>query len=142
MIISWINRLHLVLFIIILSLNCSSKNTTVDRVEGFVNGNLRIYIRIIDPDKIEEIDSSGINSDYILPGARKRAGKILEGYIKVNTDDKSRLNEALKELPNTLMNSDIIYSKCVDEYCESFIDFDIKEYLDKYGPDLSEKNEK
>ncbi len=138
---SWINELYIVLFILILSLNCTSNNTSVDRVEGFINGNLRIYLKIIDPDKIEK-NRYGINSDYILPGARKRAKKILEGYIKVNTDDKSKLNEALKEIPDTLVNSDIIYSECGNEYCESFIDFDIKEYLDKYGHDLTEKHEK
>ena len=97
------------------------------RMEGFRNETLRVYIRIhLFDEETGKKMTNDINDSQMLDYGRKRASCLLEGYIFTAIDDDEKKRSAFKEIPLAVKRGKIIYRNCNDEYCEAFIDFNIK----------------
>ena len=116
---------------------CSSSKWTIDdRVEGFRDEIFRVYIRINLMKEAKTKEQNEIISDsIIMDHGKKRAAQLLELYIRTTMDEIDRIDKAIKAISEVLENGEITYEDCNDEYCEVFIDFDLKEISSIIGID-------
>ena len=105
---------------------CKSKCGHIERMEGFKGDSLRIYLRINLADEASEEKIMGNINDYILKHGRIRAINLLESQIKISISNKEGSGNAVKMVPDAVKAAKIVYKECNDEYCEAFIDYDIK----------------
>ncbi len=120
-------KLYLLIVIAFNISSCSSTNPS-DRFEGIRDDTLRIYIRYEFKDEAEDKNKSDINKILISQG-KNRAKMILDNYIQIKKLNADLRSEALNAVSGSLLNSRIKNIKCREEYCEAFIDFNIRGIL-------------
>jgi len=118
--------------IIIYFFGCRSASEIENRTEGFNGGKLRICIRINQTDIPGEYKND--NHDYMMIMGERRAVKLLESYIIINSGDADGRGVWLSKIPDVMKQAKLICDDCNDDYCEAFIDYDagaLKEIIGK-----------
>ncbi|MDY6969969.1 MAG: hypothetical protein SVR08_15120 [Spirochaetota bacterium] len=123
-------------FIFIASLMFTSSCTglsfkTHQRMEGFLNETIRVYIRIYLFDEEAGKLMNDIKDSQMLDFGRKRASRLLEAYIITEIDDDEKKMSLLKEISASLKGGGIMHKNCNDQYCEAFIDFNLRTLKEK-----------
>ncbi len=114
-------------------ISCKSTCDLEDRMEGFNNGNLRVYVRAYLDDLEDESDESIKHN--LLERGQKRAASLLAGYFITDLKDKAKIEDKLKKMTEVLKDAKINFQECYNEYCEAFIDYGVKSLVD--GLDFS-----
>ncbi len=114
------------ILIIIIFVSCKSECTLNDRMEGFRNGKLRVFVRVDQDDEryTDEFDKD--IREYLLELGKRRAISLLIGYMRTTISDRAKAESEIKRIPDAVKDASLTCGVCNEEYCEAFIDYDVK----------------
>lgn len=107
---------------------CSGRWTLKDRYEGIRNNTIRVYVRSAGVDGNEEFTDEEIKQ-VLMRKAKERSSVLLSYYIKSAGRGNER-TAAVGTLPAAVAGaSKLRFFRCRGDYCEAFVDFDVKEMM-------------
>ena len=117
---------------VIFLITCSTGSFNLsDRREGFDKGILRIYIRDDYSDK-ESGDTKKEKAiwDELFAKGKDRAIHLIISYIRSRTADTQKYASFDDKILLSLEKGNMVFKDCNDEYCEAFIDYQVKDLLE------------
>ena len=116
------------LFLFIFS--CSSSGIKeLEKYEGMNKGILRVYVR----NDYEETDDEKKDEKRLkklhLKSGKDRAIHLIISYIRANISDESKYNMFDNHILRIVEKPKIIFNSCNDDFCDAYLDYNIKELL-------------
>lgn len=103
----------------------------MDRREGIEKGVLRVYIRD------EAADTDGFDAkkekkmwETFLTKGKERAIHLILSHIRSLTQDSQKYSIFDDMILKSLNSGVMVFRECTDEYCEAFIDYQVKDLMD------------
>lgn len=121
--------------------SCSPRWSAADRMEGFRSGTLRVYLRLnlAEEERGKKIGETG--ALYREEGAR-RAELLLRDQVRTALGDTLAAGEFMKDIPKMLEAPHVAHENCEEEFCEAFVDFDVKEWMGRLEAERKKLSEK
>jgi hypothetical protein len=107
---------------------CSGKWTLQDRYEGIRGTTLRVYVRIAEFGDNEMYTEEDMKQ-ALLQNARKRCTVLLSCHVRESHRERGADGAAGELHAKIAGTSEIKFFRCRNEYCEAFVDFNVKEIL-------------
>jgi len=121
----------LLMIIVMTMLACSGNDLRSSRrYEGLKGDTLRVYIRETAVDEDMEKDSVQ-HRKQVLELGKKRAIALLIGHLRITYTALTDAGAVEKKILEALEKGTIIAIECKEDWCESFIDFPLKEIIDE-----------
>jgi hypothetical protein len=120
---------HLPSLIALVFLSCASSISPSERMEGFKDGVLRVYVRAPSCDNSTG-DCVMPQKDILLAAGKKREELLLQNHLNVIHMESKIDLKLLEHVPLTVGLPTIVFQRCTDDECEAFIDYDAKAFLD------------
>ncbi|PKL39136.1 MAG: hypothetical protein CVV44_09735 [Spirochaetae bacterium HGW-Spirochaetae-1] len=121
----------LLMIIVMTMFACSGKDLrNARRYEGVKGDTLRVCVRETAVDEDLEKDSVQ-HRKQVLELGKKRAVALLIGHLRITYTALADAGAVEKKIIEALEKGTIIAIECKEDWCESFIDFPLKDIIDE-----------
>lgn len=110
-------------------LSCAGSIPAIERMEGFKDGVLRVYVRAPSCDNSKG-DCVMPQKEMLLEAGKKRGELVLRNHLIAVHLEREADSKLLEHIPLTVSSPAIVFQSCSDDECEAFIDYDAKAFLD------------
>lgn len=107
---------------------CSGKWTQKDRYEGIRGTTLRVYVRVAEFGDNEMYTEEDMK-EALLRNAKKRCTVLLSYHVREFHHNRGADGSAGELHAKIAGTSNLRFFRCRNEYCEAFVDFDVKEMM-------------
>ncbi|OHD63753.1 MAG: hypothetical protein A2176_14545 [Spirochaetes bacterium RBG_13_51_14] len=128
-----VNFILLTIIIGIHGLSCTRSIIEQGGWEGIRNNTLRVYARLDIPYDAEMKTFQKRETEQLLEAGRNRAVVIMTSYIQAHVNDISRCVACYESIQEYIKTGTILLRECNEEYCEAFIEYDVKGILNAAG---------
>ena len=105
-----------------------------DRMEGFKKNVFRVYVRVDYDEKWDEDLFKKKMRNALINSAKIRCKELLHNNILVTVKEEIMAQNLVKLISEAIKKPKLAYQDCYDDYCEAFVDFDVKALKAKMKP--------